>query len=431
MPVACALELIHTYSLVHDDLPAMDNDTMRRGRPTAHVVFGDAMAILAGDALLTEAFAIMARGPSTRVSTDARSGQGPLPPSLSAGGSPPTSERRKLQTIAIVADARVRRHGWRTGDRSRRRRHWRGTTRCRRASRDAHAENRSAHRGVGPVPVRSWPARANPWPKRVDDTAWRSASRFRSSTTFSMSKGVGGPRQDRRQGCCRRQAYYPARYGLEGSRRLASDCVTAHSRAPRRRSVGSTSAIAQWVVGPNQLKHAVRLDTLLVDAARGLSRTCACADSGRQRPVNGQPPRRPAPPSPRRRGHGGDGGSSIRRARRTQARACPRHVRYRGARTNGPRYRASTGGFTDVLLQRGAAHVIALDVGHGQLDWKIRTDPRVDVRARQRAHADLRGFAAGTRPFSIVTIESRSSPYATSSRSCRRCFGTLRMSSPL
>ena len=63
MPAACALELIHTYSLVHDDLPAMDNDTMRRGRPTNHVVFGEGFAILAGDALLTEAFALMSREP--------------------------------------------------------------------------------------------------------------------------------------------------------------------------------------------------------------------------------------------------------------------------------------------------------------------------------------------------------------------------------
>lgn len=58
---ACALELIHAYSLIHDDLPAMDDDTLRRGKPTSHVVFGEAMAILAGDALLTEAFHIAAR----------------------------------------------------------------------------------------------------------------------------------------------------------------------------------------------------------------------------------------------------------------------------------------------------------------------------------------------------------------------------------
>ena len=84
MPAACAIELIHTYSLVHDDLPAMDNDTMRRGRPTLHVVAGEGMAILAGDGLLTEAFALMAREPA------------PGDPLVNA---------RKLQVIAIVATA--------------------------------------------------------------------------------------------------------------------------------------------------------------------------------------------------------------------------------------------------------------------------------------------------------------------------------------
>jgi geranylgeranyl diphosphate synthase type II len=84
MPAACAIELIHTYSLVHDDLPAMDNDTMRRGRATLHVVAGEGMAILAGDGLLTEAFRLMAREPAT---TD---------PALAV---------RKLQVIDVVATA--------------------------------------------------------------------------------------------------------------------------------------------------------------------------------------------------------------------------------------------------------------------------------------------------------------------------------------
>lgn len=56
LPAACAIEMIHTYSLIHDDLPAMDNDDLRRGKPTNHKVFGEAIAILAGDALLTHAF---------------------------------------------------------------------------------------------------------------------------------------------------------------------------------------------------------------------------------------------------------------------------------------------------------------------------------------------------------------------------------------
>lgn len=63
LPVAASLELIHTYSLIHDDLPAMDNDDFRRNKPTNHRVFGEAVAILAGDALLTEAFNIIARTP--------------------------------------------------------------------------------------------------------------------------------------------------------------------------------------------------------------------------------------------------------------------------------------------------------------------------------------------------------------------------------
>jgi len=61
LPLACAVECIHTYSLIHDDLPAMDNDDFRRGKPTNHKVFGEGIAVLAGDALLTQAFEIVAR----------------------------------------------------------------------------------------------------------------------------------------------------------------------------------------------------------------------------------------------------------------------------------------------------------------------------------------------------------------------------------
>lgn len=62
VPAACAVEMVHTYSLIHDDLPAMDNDDLRRGKPTNHIVFGEANAILAGDALLTNAFEVIATG---------------------------------------------------------------------------------------------------------------------------------------------------------------------------------------------------------------------------------------------------------------------------------------------------------------------------------------------------------------------------------
>ena len=66
LPAACAVECIHTYSLVHDDLPCMDDDDLRRGRPTNHKVFGEGIAVLAGDALLTVAFEILAKSPGTR-----------------------------------------------------------------------------------------------------------------------------------------------------------------------------------------------------------------------------------------------------------------------------------------------------------------------------------------------------------------------------
>jgi geranylgeranyl diphosphate synthase type II len=65
MPLACAVEMVHTYSLVHDDLPAMDDDDLRRGKPTSHKVFGEAIAILAGDALLTRAFHLLAEVPES------------------------------------------------------------------------------------------------------------------------------------------------------------------------------------------------------------------------------------------------------------------------------------------------------------------------------------------------------------------------------
>jgi geranylgeranyl pyrophosphate synthase len=89
LPGACAVEMVHSYSLVHDDLPAMDNDALRRGRPTTHIVYGDGLAILAGDGLLTEAFAVLASSPSP----------------ASAPGDPDAAPRRRLEAIAVLASA--------------------------------------------------------------------------------------------------------------------------------------------------------------------------------------------------------------------------------------------------------------------------------------------------------------------------------------
>jgi geranylgeranyl pyrophosphate synthase len=89
LPAACAVEMIHSYSLVHDDLPAMDNDDMRRGRPTTHIVYGDGLAILAGDGLLTDAFDVIASAPSP----------------ASAPNAPSASADRRLQAVRMLARA--------------------------------------------------------------------------------------------------------------------------------------------------------------------------------------------------------------------------------------------------------------------------------------------------------------------------------------
>jgi len=72
MPYACALEMIHTYSLIHDDLPCMDNDDLRRGKPTCHRAFGEAVALQAGDALLTDALALCAENPHLPAAVNAK-----------------------------------------------------------------------------------------------------------------------------------------------------------------------------------------------------------------------------------------------------------------------------------------------------------------------------------------------------------------------
>ncbi len=84
IPAACAIELIHTYSLIHDDLPAMDNDTLRRGRPTLHVLYGDGIAILAGDGLHAAAFTLLAMEPA---------------------GDDPELAARKLRVVRVIGEA--------------------------------------------------------------------------------------------------------------------------------------------------------------------------------------------------------------------------------------------------------------------------------------------------------------------------------------
>jgi geranylgeranyl diphosphate synthase type II len=232
MPVACALEMIHTYSLVHDDLPAMDNDTIRRGRPTAHVVFGEGMAILAGDALLTAAFALLSH--STHVSTDADE-----------------LNRRKLQTIAIVADAAgaAGMVGGQAIDleaavagaaqfdaRALREMHMRKTGALIVASALAGAIMAGASEPLAEA-IGRYGVEVGLAFQIVDDILDVEGASADLGKTAGKDAAAGKPT-------------YPALYGLEASRRLASDCVTrAIDGLSGAGLAGQLPAIARWVVG--------------------------------------------------------------------------------------------------------------------------------------------------------------------------------------
>ena len=240
MPLACALELIHTYSLVHDDLPAMDNDTLRRGRPTAHVVFGEGLAILAGDALLTEAFALLATPPATRVSTDARSGI-----------STDELNRRTLQTIAIVADAAgaagmvggqaIDLEGTSPGADpldagALREMHMRKTGALIVASALGGAIMAGATEPLADA-IGLYGVEIGLAFQIVDDILDVEGASADLGKTAGKDAAAGKPT-------------YPARYGLDASRRLAADCAVRATDVLRSHGLGGQlPAIAQWVVG--------------------------------------------------------------------------------------------------------------------------------------------------------------------------------------
>jgi geranylgeranyl diphosphate synthase type II len=234
MPAACALELIHTYSLVHDDLPAMDNDTLRRGRPTAHVVYGDGIAILSGDALLTEAFALLAREPSN-----------------APGVNPDELNRRKLHTLAIVADA-AGAAGMVGGQAIDLQAAMPGAP-----SIDAGALREMHMRKTGAMIVASGLSGAimagasEPIAEAVGRYGVEIGLAFQivddvldvEGASADLGKTAG---KDAAAG----KATYPALYGLEASKRLASECMTrALDGLQQARLSGQLPAIARWVVG--------------------------------------------------------------------------------------------------------------------------------------------------------------------------------------
>jgi geranylgeranyl diphosphate synthase, type II len=232
LPVACAIELIHTYSLIHDDLPAMDNDTLRRGRPTLHVVYGDGIAILAGDGLHAEAFTLIAREPATD------------DPALMA---------RKLRVIRVVGNAAgpmgmvggqavdLQAAGQAPGH---------DVTLDGDGLRAMHARKTGALIRASAVSGAIMAGASDEVVSAVDAYATDVGLAFQivddildvEGDPASLGKSAG-------KDAAASKPTYPALFGLDRSRQLAAECLErAHASLARARVAGQLGAIAEWVV---------------------------------------------------------------------------------------------------------------------------------------------------------------------------------------
>lgn len=239
MPCACALEMIHTYSLVHDDLPAMDDDVLRRGRPTAHVVYGEGPAILVGDALLTEAFAHLA--------TEPRSIDGVDDAELA---------RRKIAAIRLIADA-AGPSGMVGGQVIDLRAAVGGAAGAEATPldgdglRDMHGRKTGALIRAAALSGASMAGADSTLCRAVDEYASQVGLAFQivddildvEGASADLGKTAG---KDAAAG----KPTYPAIYGLDASRRLAAECVERSLAALSGAGLhGQLPALAGWVVG--------------------------------------------------------------------------------------------------------------------------------------------------------------------------------------
>ncbi len=225
---ACAIELIHTYSLVHDDLPAMDDDTLRRGRPTSHVVFGEGLAILAGDALLTQAFTLLARRPPH---------------------APPGFEARQLRAVARVAEA-AGAAGMVGGQALDLAAAGTGTDAPEAALRDLHERKTGALIGAAAVIGAILAGGSEPAVRGIDAYAGHLGLAFQivddildvEGSTAQLGKTAG---KDAAAG----KPTYPAVHGLARSRAIAADAVAAARDALSSAGLGGRLGdIAAWVL---------------------------------------------------------------------------------------------------------------------------------------------------------------------------------------
>jgi geranylgeranyl diphosphate synthase, type II len=233
LPSACAIECIHTYSLIHDDLPAMDDDTLRRGRPTLHVVYGDGIAILAGDGLHAMAFTLLAEQPAT---------------------ADPRIAARKLRVAAVVGEAAgpagmvggqaidLQAAGQAVGH---------AVTLDTTGLREMHARKTGALIRASAVSGAIMAGGDDELVRAVDGYATDVGLAFQivddildvEGDPAALGKTTG-------KDAAGAKPTYPALFGLEQSRRLADECLQrAHQTlADAKLSDGWLGAIADWVV---------------------------------------------------------------------------------------------------------------------------------------------------------------------------------------
>lgn len=233
LPGACAIEMIHTYSLIHDDLPAMDNDTLRRGRPTLHIVYGEGIAILAGDGLLAEAFALMAREPAD---ADAGLTARKLRAIGTVAGAAGAAGMVGGQAIDLQAAARRVEAGEAMDKDALRAMHARKTGALIRASAVA-----GAIMGGGPdktiAVIDRFAGDLGLAFQIVDDILDVEGAAEQLGKTAGKDAAAGKPT-------------YPALYGLEESHRLAAECIGRAERtlAEAGLAAGPLVGIARWVI---------------------------------------------------------------------------------------------------------------------------------------------------------------------------------------
>jgi geranylgeranyl diphosphate synthase type II len=232
MPAAIAIEMVHSYSLIHDDLPAMDNDALRRGRPTSHMVHGDGLAILAGDGLLTEAFGVIAWTPPG--ASRAGAAEATLSAIAQLAAAAGAAGMVGGQAIDLAAAGRVpgAQASVSTGE----------------ALEDMHARKTGALIRAAATIGATLVGATDDVVRAIDDYARELGLAFQiiddvldvEGSREALGKTAG---KDAAAG----KPTYPALYGLADSRRLAGECVArAHEALGRIGLSGRLAEIADW-----------------------------------------------------------------------------------------------------------------------------------------------------------------------------------------